>query len=260
MAVLFDPKNDTDRVATGATVDTPSDWTAYMWMRKASTVGGQLFSINALFHIDAYYSSSTTDRLHIDRKTDGTAATFNVTGANDGIAYSASQWVFIAISQTGRSTPTVYTASPVQAVALGTRTVTVSNAGTGTATTAASGVAYIGNYSGFDYALGGDIAWFGFHNVVLTAGEIEEAMWRGLTTRGLVLATSLESTAHLYDLSGNAHTLTATGAADTSAAEPPVYPLWLPTPDGWMPVEPAPPPPPASSGTGHRRSLLGVGR
>ena len=237
MAVLFDPKNGTDRVATGATVDTPSNWTACMWMRKTSTTGGQLFSIDAAANIDVYYSSSTTDRLTIDRQTDGTTAQFQVTGANDGIAYSASQWVFIAISQTGRSTPTVYTASPVQAVALGTRTVTVANAGTGTATTAANGVAYIGNWSGFDYALGGDIAWFGFHNVILTAGEIEEAMWRGLTTRGLVLATSLESTAKLYDLSGNAHALTNTGAADTSAAEPPVSPLWLPTADGWVPVE-----------------------
>lgn len=259
MAVLFSPKNGTDRVASGATVDTPADWSAYLWMRKASTTGGQLFSINDLFHIDVYYSSSTTDRLHIDRKTDGTAATFNVTAANDGIAYSASQWVFIAITQTGRSTPTVYTASPVQAVALGSRTVTVTAAGTGTATTAASGVAYIGNYSGFSYALGGDIGWFGFHNVVLTAGEIEEAMWRGLTMRGLVLATSLESTTHLYDLSGNAHTLTNTGASDTADAEPPVTPLWLLTEQGWSQRAPTAPPP-ASTGGRHRRSLVGMGR
>jgi len=231
VAVLLDPKNGSDRIATGATVENALAWSAYAWLRRASTVGGQMFSIGSA-DIDVYWSSSTTDRLTIDRRTSGTSGQWTVTAANDGITYSASQWVFIAVTQNDRGTPVVYTASPVQSVALGGRTVTVGNAGTGTALTGTS-IAYLGNWSGFDYALGGDLAWFGFHNVVLTLAEIEEAMWRGVTLRGLVLASELESTSRLYDLSGNAHTLTNTGAADTADAGPPVTPLWLPTLDGW---------------------------
>lgn len=236
MPVLFDPKNGTDRIATGATVENSSAWSAYAWIRKASTVGGQIFSLGTA-DVDVYYSGSTTDRLTIDRRTSGTSGQWQVTGANDGITYSSTQWVFIGISQNARDTPVVYTASPVQSVTIGTRTVTVAAAGTGTEVTGTT-TAYIGNWSGFDWALGGDIAWFGYHNVVLTAAEFEEAMWRGFTLRSAELLVTLEDTSHLYDLSGNAHTLTNTGASDTSNAAPPVIPLWLPTAEGWVPVEP----------------------
>ena len=238
MAVLFDPKGGTDRVATGASVDTPADWSAYFWVRRGSTTAAQFFSLGAGALIDVYISSSTTDRLNIDRVTSGTKSEHNLTAANDGITYSASQWVFVAMTQSGRNVPVFYTASPVQGVALGTRTATTLAAGSGTATTTAGQVMYLGNWNGLDYALGGDLAYFGFHNVILTAGEIEEAMQRGMTLRGLVLATPLESSAALYDLSGNGHTLTGTGVATTADAEPPVVPLWVPTTGGWAPHTP----------------------
>ena len=236
MAVLFDPKNGTDRVASGAAIAATSTWSAYWWMRRASTTGGQPWSLGTTAaQIEVYYSASTADRMTIYRRTSGTAGNWTVQGADDGFAYSASQWVFVAVTQSGISTPTVYTASPVQSVALATRTVGVGTTPTGSATTPATETMFLGNWSGFDYALGGDLAWFGFHNVVLTAGEIEEAMWRGFTLRGAVLLTPLESTSKLYDLSGNAHTLTNTGAADTADAKPPVHPLWVPTDGGWAP-------------------------
>lgn len=239
MAVLFDPKGGSDVIQTGSTVTTPADWTAYMWFRRASAAeGAQLFAVTGgTYDIDLYYSFSTTNLLLLDRGTDGTGSRHTLSGANAGITYSASQWVFIAITQSGRATPVIRTASPVQSVGLATRTVTVSNAGSGTANSGGSSVLYLGNWDGLDYALGGDLAWFGFHNVILTAGEIEEAMWRGMTLRGRVLTTPLESIANLYDLSGNGHTLTNSGASDTAAAAPPVTPLWLPTAEGWVPVE-----------------------
>lgn len=257
MPVLFSPKNGSDAVSTGATVDIPSDWSACLWMRKASTVGGQLFSIGGSFLIDCYYSGSTTDRLGLDRKTSGTTSTHQLTGADDGITYSASQWVFIAITQSGRSTPTIYTASPVQSVALGSRTVTVSAAGSGTAATASGDAAYIGNYSGASYALGGDIAWFGFHDVVLTDGEVSEAMYRGFTLRGLQIATELRDSSSLFDISGNGHALTGSGVSDTTDLGPPVNPLWLPMAHGWVPKVAGAAPPPTGNNT--RRALLGVG-
>lgn len=234
MPVTFGPVAGTDRIDCGARNST-STWSLYGWWRRASGTRGQFFSIsNGTEEIGVYISSSTTDRLTIDRATSGTGGQWQVTGANDRITHSATQWVFLAITQSGIGTPVVYTASPAQSVALGTCTVTTAVSPTGTANTSVgSAHLYLGNWSGFDYALAGDMAWWGFHNVVLTQGEIQEAMDRGYTHRGLVFATSLESTSVLFDLSGNAASMTNTGAADLTTTDAPVVPKWIQT-DGWF--------------------------
>lgn len=73
----------------------------------------------------------------------------------------------------------------------------------------------------FDAALNGDMAWGGWHNVVLTAGELHEAMWRGMTLRGLIDHRPMWTTTEIADLSGSANAGTTSGSVATVAAAPP---------------------------------------
>jgi hypothetical protein len=234
MPVTLAPAGGSDRVTSGASHNAPTNWTVCGWFRRASGVAaGELISLSKagpVEQIGVFWSSSTADRLHIDRLTSSVPGRYQVLQANLGVTLSASKWVFLAVTQAGTANPTVYTACPADGVALASRTITVAQAPTGTADTTAGNI-YYGNWVGLDYSLAGDLAWWGFHNVVLTVAEIEEAMWRGLTLRGLMEASSLESTTRLFDLSGGAATLTGTGLADVEA-NPPVHPLWVPTARG----------------------------
>lgn len=226
-----------DKVARTGTLVGTTGWSVYGWFRRASTTGGEFFSHSSgtAEIVGIYWSNSTTDRLTIDRcnSAGALASQWTVTQANLGITLSASKWFFLAITQTGTSTPIVYTMDPSASPVLGSRTVSTA-VGPGTPDTTNARSIYFGNWVAADYGLTGDMAWWGYHNVVLTLGELYEAAWRGMTTRGLVVASPLESSSVLTDLSGSPATLTGTGLADVSSA-PPVTPLWVPTLDGWAP-------------------------
>lgn len=256
MPVTLDPRNGSDRIAISG-LSIPSDYSVYAWIRRAppGTNGGQPWGMGASFDIDHYWNGSN-ENFTMNRKSSGTTGAWEVQVADRRITWSASQWVFWGITQSGVSTPKVYSYSPAQGVSFGECTVTVSTAGTGTATTTGSQTLYIGNYAGADYCIGGDMAWFGFHNVVLTAGEMQEAAERGYVNRGRVVVSDLRDTTNLFDLSGNANTLTNTGGASLTTTDAPVLPGWLDTAVTWVPAAASTP---APSSDPRRRMLLGVG-
>lgn len=219
----------TDRIRFGTAITPTTTWSFYTWFRRASTTLGEFMSLDGATgggKIGVWWDFSNADRLQVDRYTTGGVAACRdyVTQANLGITLSASKPFFVAVTQNGNASPTVYTASPTDGVALATRTTTNAVSG-GTPDTSTSCTMTWGNWRDNDYALPGDMEWAGFHNVVLTAGEIEEAMWRGMTMRGLVLASWMEDASHLYDLSGNANAMTGTGLVD-AAVQAPVIPWW----------------------------------
>lgn len=226
MPILVDPKSGTDVVQTDFVLPIDTDWSWYGWLRRPSTTSGQPMSMGSGHLVDFYYSSSTADRMTLDRVTSGTMGRWRVNAADDRVTYSASSWVWIGVTQAGIATPKVYTAQPASGVDFGACTVTTATTPTGSASTGTGQRYYIGNWSGLDYALGGDLAWVGFHNVALTEGEMREAYLRGFTLRSPVLLSTLESTSRLFDLSGRASTLTNSGAADSTAPNPPLNPVW----------------------------------
>lgn len=223
MPITIDPKAGADHVLADSTVPAPDAWSVYFWFRKATGTQGQWFSVGtSLGHIESYVSGGVADRWTLDRLCASNTAQWNCTVANQGVTYNGADWIFMAVTQVGNATPKLYTACPAQSVVLASRTVTTAVAPSGAATTSAGEDFYIGNYEGLDYALGGDMAYLGYHNVELSQAEIKDAMARGYVQRGLVFATPLASASSIVDVSNDGYTFTGSGISDASLPDAPL--------------------------------------
>lgn len=102
-----------------------------------------------------------------------------------------------------------------------------------TSTWAASGAAdtqtkafTMGCHPTGSFAAGGSQAYYGFHNVVLTQGEVNAAMRFGWTPRGCMGAWPMLGDSPEIDISGAKRSGTVTGT--TVVAGPPIIPTLLP--------------------------------
>lgn len=228
------------RSASDLTV--PSAWTFYCWYRKAAIAeiaNFASFGVPGDPEIDIYFRSSDTGGIRIERYGSGTRGQWSVAGSV--LNHSATGWRFIAFTQSGLSTPACYQGNPSAGdTAPVAKTVTVTTAPTGTESTLTNRYPVYGNSlfsATYDGAFNGDMAWAGWHNVVLTLGELTEAMWRGMTLRGLIDHRPMWSTTDKADLAGTGDAGTINGSVSTLDVGPPVRPLWLCTDLAWAPQE-----------------------
>ena len=231
MAVNFGSAGDTGCLHnTAGDFDCPAAMSIYFWFRGAFTTAYQNFLfINGA--LDFYWDRSVggSDRIFFSRSFTGTDSTWRLDQADYGVTPSTSTWTFLAVTHANSTAdPSWYMAQATDSGPVA-RTHSGGTSPTGSPESPTGAAIHIGNYSDDSTSLGGDMAYFGLHNVELTEGELSEAMWRGMTTRGLVLATPMFGTTDVDDVSGNGLALTANGNATTVNEAPPVLPLWVPS-------------------------------
>lgn len=236
MSINFPTAGSTSALYRSSTdLSVPSNWSFYCWYRRANAASIDNFGSFGVAgdpEIDIYWRSGSAGAINLDRYTSGTRGRWEVTAANMVHTPAATKWLFFAITQSGTGTPVVYHSDPASDAGPVSRTVTTSISPSGTASTLASRRPVYANSwfsATFDAALNGDMAWAGWHNVVLTPGELHEAMWRGMTLRGLIDHRPMWTATDIADLSGSANAGTTSGSVATVAAAPPVVPLWVPT-------------------------------
>lgn len=262
MAVTFPTGGGDACLHTAADIAAPTALTLYFWYRGVfSNSAGQFRNFCSLGSGPSFdfYFDDTPDRIILDRDFSGTNGSWTMAAANYGVTPSTTSWNWLAVTQDGTTGVAVWYHSNGSSAGPVSRTNTTGATPSGTIVTGGTHALHIGNWSGHDAAHTGDIAWFGYHNVVLTAQELAEAMWRGMAFRGLVRAYPLFGVSDSPDLSGNAASLSANGTPTTTAVGPPVMPVWI-NPIPWLPMAEAEEEPPAATTGRKRRTLVGVGR
>jgi len=211
------------------------------WCRAPGTGNNVIIDVS---NQSSLYFSSTT--LVVEMK----SRTWNWDAATHGLTLTNWNHIFITYDASSPATaPVLYTNGSVASAPS-------SSSGTGTVSFA-SATLRLGNFGSGSSPFGGDLAWIGVHNVILAAGEVPIAQHRGYAPRGVQRLYPLWGDATEPDLSGNVANGTVTSS--TTATDPPVVPLWVPTDAEWVPRVAASSPP-ASATTRRRRTLMGAGR
>jgi hypothetical protein len=223
MAVDF-TSGTSDCRYTGSTIDGPSAFSAYWWYRQSA-----YDTLNVMFDLDTHgvlYFSSSGSFINYVRNFSTTNSLWFMNTTDMGFTPSATNWQFMAITHDGTTgVPTWYHSQHTDTGPI-SRNVGVNTAPVGTADTPTNTELYIGNNDAFLYRQYGDMAFFGCHSVELSAEEIAEAMWHGMTLRSPIFIDPLWDHLTTYDLSGNGHSLSSNGTPGTTDYGPPVIPLW----------------------------------
>jgi hypothetical protein len=207
-----------------ADLTAPSDWTFccwYRWNAAAANRNVTSFGEGSTLPIDIYFGSAEAGRIIIDRETGNETARWWVTAANMVHVGNGVKWLFLAITQVGTNTPTVYHSDPAVDSWPTSRTVTTSIAPTAAGLTPGSVRPHYGNDPSFGFALGGDLAYVSWYDVALTEGELRTVMWRGYVLRSVLDARPLWNTSLIYDLSGSGDVGALNGTPTDALGGPP---------------------------------------
>ncbi|HEX9765180.1 MAG TPA: LamG-like jellyroll fold domain-containing protein, partial [Nitriliruptorales bacterium] len=201
----------TDRVSV-ASVTPTTQVSICAWVRSPNTASfPRILTVNdkITFNLDG-----ATNRLRFERQWSGGNATWDTVELTWGV-----DWHHVALTYDGSSVSN----DPIFSFDRVAQTLNNNGTPSGTIDNTA-GALYLGNrVSDAARPLEGDLAWVGLHDVVLTAGEITEAAWRGWTPRGLIGLWPLwGADSPEPDLSGTGKNGTVTGT--TRVSDPPVLP------------------------------------
>lgn len=249
--------NSTDVLLTSATFSRPATFSGYCWAKnpRTDTIGGRAWEFGITVPVANAFFRAGAAALAWDF-----TAEFSTTGGAYRLLDSAhgatlANWNHYAIVYDGgnvANVPTLY----VNGVPY---TMSQITAAVGTYSTGAS-VLHIGNRTAANRSLGssagaGQIAHVGFNNVLLTAGEVAQAMYHGFTPRGLYGYWPIHgSDSPEANHAGAAATAAVTGT--TVVSNPPIQAGMFALP---MTRYGANPPADAVGGTTRNRTLLGVG-